>query len=60
MYVMPGFIDMHGHIGGTARVRMLNMCLNFGWRMALPRFVIHLQAMVSNGHWNKSKKARAT
>jgi cytosine/adenosine deaminase-related metal-dependent hydrolase len=33
MYLLPGFIDMHGHIGGNHKELMLNMYLNFGWRM---------------------------
>jgi len=30
MYILPGFIDMHGHIGGHAQALNLTMFLNFG------------------------------
>ena len=30
MYVLPGFIDMHGHIGGGHKVLMLITFLNYG------------------------------
>ena len=32
-YILPGFIDMHGHIGGGPKVQNLTMFLNCGWLM---------------------------
>jgi adenine deaminase len=56
MYLLPGFIDMHGHIGGMEQELLPNMFLNYGWHMALQRSVIHLQVMDWNGCWMKNKK----
>ena len=40
-YVLPGFVDMHGHIvDGKAQVE--SMSLNCGWHMALQPFVIQV------------------
>ena len=33
MYVLPGLIDMHGHIGVMTRELQRNMSLNYGWDM---------------------------
>jgi len=34
MYLMPGFVDMHGHIGGEAQGTPAEYGLNYGWGMA--------------------------
>lgn len=45
MYLMPGFVDMHGHIGGEAQGVPAEYVLNYGWVMGLLPFEIHLLEM---------------
>jgi imidazolonepropionase-like amidohydrolase len=48
MFLLPGFIDMHGHIGSATRTPA-EYVLNFGWRTASLQFVIQVVAMGFNG-----------
>jgi hypothetical protein len=53
MYVMPGFIDMHGHPGP-------NMFLSFGWDTGLRPSAIHRPETGWIGYWIKNKRAQKT
>ena len=37
-YVLPGFVDMHGHIGGELKVLIQIMFSSYGWLMVLQQF----------------------
>ena len=53
MYVLPGFIDMHGHIGGKNKEPMRSMYSNSGCPMVSPRYAIPAQVMDLIGYWTK-------
>lgn len=59
MYLLPGFIDMHGHIGGSQHP-LPNMCLNCGWPMASLPCATPPAATALTGCWIRKTKAPET
>ena len=57
MYLLPGFVDMHGHIGGKAQGADAEYVFKLWMDMASPPFETHRLATVWIGYWMKRKKA---
>jgi hypothetical protein len=58
MYVMPGLIDMHAHIGGKGRPRSTST--SSGWATASPRSASPAARPASTGWWRPSRRASGT
>ena len=57
-YVLPGFVDMHGHIGRrTSRARRPSTCSSSGWATASPPCATRAAATASTGWSRPSRRA---